>query len=413
MAASLEKLRELEQQVKLIPVLQVKVSVLQEEKRQMALQLQDLKAKLALNAGRLSGVRAKFTQSTISLLVTGTVKKDVAVSTLGVTLRDSVSQTESWLKSVSTKMIQTFMQSRTDSETQTNEVACGNVPNAGCVQQTSQTVQVNIPIEIEMVPKGNAETQTESETRPSEQKPTTSPRPMVFHRLIQTDKDLSFNGQPPNPPPRAIVLHRSVQTDRDSSKANPSTPPSPRKPVVLHRQIQTDSSLLSGDKQASLSLQNLLSDAKQTVRKSIAIGDGAISDILCDRCTNRRTRHVSCGTDLVRPTTGVNVATQSYAPCEVCHAFRIHCFRSLDCSFLIKDCEARSRFVSVKTVDRESQTNPEFSGSSTFTRVPKPVERPLSQSSFTTSAQSECATSTTTAVSSLPVLVLFDRFNEI
>lgn len=47
MAASLAKLRELEQQVKMIPVLQVKVSVLQEEKRQMALQLQELKNKNA------------------------------------------------------------------------------------------------------------------------------------------------------------------------------------------------------------------------------------------------------------------------------------------------------------------------------------------------------------------------------
>lgn len=43
MAASLAKLRELEQQVKMIPVLQVKVSVLQEEKRQMVLQLQELR----------------------------------------------------------------------------------------------------------------------------------------------------------------------------------------------------------------------------------------------------------------------------------------------------------------------------------------------------------------------------------
>lgn len=43
MAASLQKLRQLEQQVRLIPLLQVKVSVLQEEKRQMALQLQELK----------------------------------------------------------------------------------------------------------------------------------------------------------------------------------------------------------------------------------------------------------------------------------------------------------------------------------------------------------------------------------
>lgn len=51
MAASLEKLRELEQQVKLIPVLQVKVSVLQEEKRQMALQLQELKNKFIRGTG--------------------------------------------------------------------------------------------------------------------------------------------------------------------------------------------------------------------------------------------------------------------------------------------------------------------------------------------------------------------------
>lgn len=54
MAASLEKLRELEQQVKLIPLLQVKVSVLQEEKRQMALQLQELKNKLLRGTGFLS-----------------------------------------------------------------------------------------------------------------------------------------------------------------------------------------------------------------------------------------------------------------------------------------------------------------------------------------------------------------------
>ena len=45
MAASLQKLRQLEQQVRLIPLLQVKVSVLQEEKRQMAQQLQELKSK--------------------------------------------------------------------------------------------------------------------------------------------------------------------------------------------------------------------------------------------------------------------------------------------------------------------------------------------------------------------------------
>jgi hypothetical protein len=60
MAASLEKLRELEQQVKLIPVLQVKVSVLQEEKRQMALQLQELKNKLIRGTGLIFDLSAVF-----------------------------------------------------------------------------------------------------------------------------------------------------------------------------------------------------------------------------------------------------------------------------------------------------------------------------------------------------------------
>lgn len=46
MAASLEKLQQLEQQVKLIPVLQVRVSVLQEEKRKLSQQLLDLRSKL-------------------------------------------------------------------------------------------------------------------------------------------------------------------------------------------------------------------------------------------------------------------------------------------------------------------------------------------------------------------------------
>ena len=46
MAGSLAKLRQLEQQVKMIPVLQVKVSVLQEEKRKLSQQLNDMKKNL-------------------------------------------------------------------------------------------------------------------------------------------------------------------------------------------------------------------------------------------------------------------------------------------------------------------------------------------------------------------------------
>ncbi|KAF6727700.1 KN motif and ankyrin repeat domain-containing protein 2 [Oryzias melastigma] len=43
MAAALRKIKELEEQVKTIPVLQVKISVLQEEKRQLSVQLKSQK----------------------------------------------------------------------------------------------------------------------------------------------------------------------------------------------------------------------------------------------------------------------------------------------------------------------------------------------------------------------------------
>ncbi|XP_070778756.1 KN motif and ankyrin repeat domain-containing protein 2 [Enoplosus armatus] len=58
MAAALRKIRELEEQVKTIPVLQVKISVLQEEKRQLSVQLKSQKFlghTLSFNRGRPRG----------------------------------------------------------------------------------------------------------------------------------------------------------------------------------------------------------------------------------------------------------------------------------------------------------------------------------------------------------------------
>ncbi|XP_040917928.1 KN motif and ankyrin repeat domain-containing protein 2 [Toxotes jaculatrix] len=58
MAAALRKIRELEEQVKTIPVLQVKISVLQEEKRQLSVQLKSQKFlghTLGFNRGRSRG----------------------------------------------------------------------------------------------------------------------------------------------------------------------------------------------------------------------------------------------------------------------------------------------------------------------------------------------------------------------
>lgn len=314
MAASLEKLRELEQQVKLIPVLQVKVSVLQEEKRQMALQLQELKSKLLRGTGSLRYIdflSCKFFFLTDCGLKPGSLKKDMGVGTFSNTLRDGVSQTETWIKNVSSKMIQTLLQPLAETGTQT--VMDANA-NRMITHQQSQLVQVNIPMVQELVPRGNAETQTDQDvTAPIP--PPTSYRPIVFSRHAQTDREPKVHI--PAPAPKPIVLHRQVQTDRETPpRIVPPQSPTLRKPLVSSRQVQTDSSLLVEAKQEITPVQQI---ERQQQRKSIAIGDGAVNDVLCDRCMNKRTRHVSCGTDLVRPASGVNVATQSYATCQVCN----------------------------------------------------------------------------------------------
>jgi hypothetical protein len=240
----------------------------------------------------------------------------MGVGTFTNTLRDGVCQTENWIKSVSSKMIQTFLQPLTESGTQT--VMDANA-NKLILAQVSQSVQVNMPMMQEMVPRGNAETQTDrdSPVLHSSPPPPITYRPIVFHRHVQTEREEKVVQPLPPPAPKPIVLHRQVQTDREQTPraVQPSQSPTFRRPNVFHRQVQTESSLLSASKQEISTIDRLQQ------RKSIAIGDGAVNDVLCDRCVNIRTRlrHVSCGTtDLVRPASGVNVATQSYTTCQVC-----------------------------------------------------------------------------------------------
>ena len=259
--------------------------------------------------------------SYLTLVFAAPLKKEMGVGTFSNTLKDGVSQTENWIKSVSSKMIQTFLQPLTESGTQTMMDANANKLISA---QVSKFVQVNMPIMQEMVPRGNAETQTDRDSQflhssPPPPPPPITYRPIVFHRHVQTEREEKVVQLFPPPAPKPIVLHRQVQTDREQTPrtVQPSQSPTLRRPNVFHRQVQTESSLLNAAKQEISTVDRLQQ------RKSIAIGDGAVNDVLCDRCVNVRTRHVSCGTtDLARPASGINVATQSYAACQVCDSAR-------------------------------------------------------------------------------------------
>lgn len=239
----------------------------------------------------------------------------MGVGTLASNLKDGVSQTENWIKNVSSKMIQTFLQPRTESGTQTMMDANANQVK---IFKVSQTVQVNLPPAQEMVARGDANTQTDRDTSQVMALPTTY-RPIVFHRHAQTDVEEKVAHVCPPPIPRPLVLHRQIQTDREVIPNIPQVSVSPilRKPIVCNRQVQTEANYVEVKKENPTE-QNI---ERQAHRKSIAIGDGAVNDVLCDRCVHKRTRHASCGTDPVRPASGVNVATQSYTTCRV--RFRI------------------------------------------------------------------------------------------
>lgn len=165
-------------------------------------------------------------------------------------------------------MIQTLLQPLTETGTQTTTMETHKATTKVAPKQASQMVQVNLPVMLELVPHGHIGTQTDCEAVP--------------------------RATPPLPPP-----------------------PKTYRPIVFSRQVQTEFTLMADIEEEPKPISSQPDQSDQQRRKSIAVGDGAVNDILCDRCINRRTRHVSCATDLVRPCAGVNVATQSYAACQV------------------------------------------------------------------------------------------------
>ena len=259
MAASLEKLRQLEQQVRLIPVLQVKVSVLQEEKRQMVLQLQELKNQSSPSTYiHYNWVVACFYTIPVYNVALGTLKKDVGVCTPSILLKDETVQTETWIKNVSNQLIQTVLQPRCESGVQTE-------PSKPFPEQMSQMVQVNSTI-IESQPKENVNTQTEPSSA-SVLLP--KPLPQQKSEMVQVNMVLDS------------IIKENIETQTE--------------PELMLAPIK----------------------CPDVLKTSIAVGDGAIDDVMCEKCLKKRTRHVSCGTDHLRQLPGVNVATQCYVGCEV------------------------------------------------------------------------------------------------
>lgn len=193
------------------------------------------------------------------------MKKDIGVCTLPNFLKDEAAQTDAWIKNVSNKFIQTLLQPRSESAAQTD-------PPKPFPSQISKMVQVNSPIQSR--PKENATVQTE---------------PSLATVLLPND----LPGR--KPPPQQMSQMVQVNTVlQNVMKENAET--------------QTES--------VSVKLPERL-QVTESQRKSVAVGDGVINDVICDKCLKKRTRHVSCGTDHIRQPAGVNVATQCYVTCEV------------------------------------------------------------------------------------------------
>ncbi len=195
------------------------------------------------------------------------------MSTVSTTLRDGAVQTEQWIKqgvkSVSSKFIQTLLHPLVDSTTQTPPPVAPKKQ-----EQLSRTVQVDLaPKAVEMIP---------IISRKSDQNAGTQTLPVKELQLVAAAVQTY---QP-------MVFHRHMQTEATQS---PSVIPVP-----------------SGVEVAIQVTDQTTEEDQHKRRKSIAVGDGAVNDVLCERCIGRRTRHVACGTDLVRPHSGVSVATQSY-----------------------------------------------------------------------------------------------------
>ena len=112
------------------------------------------------------------------------------------------------------------------------------------------------------------------------------------------------------------TMEACIQTQpSEQSSRQCQTDPEPQR---ADARIQTDPNVPSSKRevQSAPALPQLLLQ-RRPLKKSIAVGDGAVGDLLCDRCANRRTRHVACSTDVIRHI-GVHVSTQCLTPCAEC-----------------------------------------------------------------------------------------------
>ena len=248
---------------------QVKVSVLQEEKRKLAAQLTDMKN--------------KWTSRNVEV-----PKRDVGVGTLTSKLKDEIVQTEKWIQNVSNKLIQTLWQPKTESAIQTDPLRLEHVD---VVRSNVHTQTINAePSDYVPVPTNDAQSQTPAQVTCNVNVQTIAIS--AERKYVQTDPVIPERKQ-----------HTHSQTDQ---------PVCERKHNIY---VQTDNSLMASAPVVEKRYSGV------PARKSIAIGDGAINDVLCDNCRSKRTRHVACSTDSVRPSSGVNVATQCFSPCMVSSVF--------------------------------------------------------------------------------------------
>ncbi|XP_059847915.1 KN motif and ankyrin repeat domain-containing protein 2 isoform X3 [Hypanus sabinus] len=107
MAAALRRLKELEEQVKMVPVLQVKISVLQEEKRQLSVQLKSQKF-----LGYSSGVLRSRGELHIDTPEEGKVEAPLSPTPRGLTqgTADSVRSVGTWVREKELGITPTWLQ---------------------------------------------------------------------------------------------------------------------------------------------------------------------------------------------------------------------------------------------------------------------------------------------------------------
>ena len=233
-------------------------------------------------------------------------KRDVGVGTLASKLKDEIVQTEKWIQNVSNKLIQTlaFVRPTTvESSIQTDrDAASANDQRPAVVQQVSQIIQVNMDPPMYVVNRDHIETQTDYEIS----SPNMDALPVIIKSDVHSQTDAPV-----------VQPKHSIQVQTCDLQPQPHQQHHHQKT----QQVQTDD--VVPVKRLEVQVQTVDSVSMERTyictssRKSIAVGEGAVNDVLCDQCRSKRSRSVACSTQVVRQMAGVNVATQCFAPCMV------------------------------------------------------------------------------------------------